>query len=757
MACPGEVNGSKMLSTSSKLPPEMQVRRRERCRDGLLHRIVSCGPTGSPSMYHFQVSRRILVPEWPCSFVGPLSPTTRRYLDINDSATAESSKKAYQMATPSHARRTPTLSRAKSTTALVLRPTPVLVESHTRTVSVQTVQLAGEPTRPLLRTVRSTNFRDGTSGAKHATRPLSREQPRHQIQPLVYETTRPRSVASHRHERPPSSRSIKEADVVPVAEAAPAPNSAPTPLSDAMSASANTRSGARLNAPVRERQYPFTGPGFVPKSRREREAEAVRIPLPPSPTSSHQSLPQVPVILPSEPVTEPSIPKELTPPPSVAPPPEVEPVTSKQASIVSTGKKFAASLVNKLQPSFRPRRGGAKVDLSANNHTQPQAQARKVSAFGAPAVITTVQPVGAPPAPVGPPPAAGTTTRGAPKNKPTLHIMAPPGTGSRSAASSVSSRSVSAHIAVAVAAANSAVGPGNAESVSHPSKPAGSSRVVSNPAPSAPKPTLTHKTDRPPKPATHNHEPRIRNATGMTLSQLLKQKPPVHKKGFAPTNKLRSAKSSANLKGAVLSAQKQQPPSFDQKSSKVEPEIVACVSLPSSSEGEVAHPPPVGVPLPPSPVVAAAQLDVGLTLEESQHHTFPTIESIKERLSDVLGSQSPSSDSALACSVALAVAPIPCVHGRTESEPELTLNDLELLPHTPPTLISTQAVSIIEDLGGSDDPDITPIAETGVALASEFIIPASHPSSPAKTGAEKLSRELEMRTVLREVGTNMDL
>jgi hypothetical protein len=540
------------------------------------------------------------------------------------------------------------------------------------------------------------------------------------------------------------------------------------------STSANSRSTARPNAPsIRERQYPFAGSGFVPKSRREREAEAARIPLPPSPSSSHQQLSEVPKTLTSEAVEESSASNEPTEPPSASPPREIEPVTSTQHSVPTpfvTERKSAHAFVNKLQPSFRPRRGGANVGSSTTSRTQPQSQARKVSAFGAPAIITKVQPIVAPPVHSASAVAMGITTKGAPKNKPSLHTIGLPGTGSRSAASSISSRSVSAHASVTVVAANSTVGPNEAESAPHFSKTVASSRdrVVSNPVPTTSKSTVTQKTDPPLPVAAAKHETRARNATGMTLSQLLKQKPPVHKKGFVPTSKLRGAKSNANLKGAIPSAQKQHqhqhlPPA--EKSSNAEPEMAARMPLPPSPKGEAAHLLPAEIPLPPSPVPAAAQVDgrIGPAHEEP-HHSFPTIESIKERLNEVLGPESLSSDTVLACSAALsegeATVPIfctPVLSAAESEEPEFTLDDLEIPPRTPDSMVSVPSVLAAKDTGSGDDLEITPVTESDFVQGEEPVVLASRPSSPMKSVTEKPSRELEARTVLGEVGINMEV
>lgn len=557
-----------------------------------------------------------------------------------------------------------------------------------------------------------------------------------------------------------------------VAEALSAAKPGPAPVTVASAIATNTQPAAHANAPpIRERRYPFAAPGFVPKSRREREAEAARIPLPPSPTSAQRNLPEVSVPLTTELVEEPPVRKEPTPPPpSVSLLRDTEPATSEEPSAVphAKDKKSAVSLVNKLQPSFRPRRGGTKVDVSTNSRTQSQAQARKPSAFGAPAIITTVQPIAAPSVHAAPVVATGAVTKGVSKGKPMLPAMTQSRAGSKSAASSVSSRSVSAHASGQVAA-DPAVDFNNGDGASHSSKPAAGlrGRVVSNPAAKASKSTSAQKTDQSFPSVANKPEPRTRNATGMTLSQLLKQKPPVHKKAFVPTSKLRSAKSNANLKGAIPSAQKPHHASVGRESSNsnVEPEVAARVALPPSPKGRTANLPPAEAPLPPSPVAAAAQSDMsaGLVHEEPLHPSFPTIESIKERLSEVLGSQSLSSNTATTHSAqpyeGVAIAPTSCTPTPlvTESEPELTLDDLQIPRCPPDTIVGTPAVSAIEDISAGNDLEVAAIASFDVLHGEELVVPGSHPSLHAETPAEKPLRELEARTVLGEVGVNMDL
>lgn len=755
MACQGEVNGLRMLKLLSESLLEIRVQKQGRCQGGLSHRIVGCGLSALLSMYPYRIGV-YLASESPFSFVGPLSPTTRRYLDINDNTKVESSKQASQVASSSSARRSPTLSRTRSATSLAARPIPTVM-SHTRTASEQPVQSDSRPTCPPLRTVRSTNFRSGaTSSAKPATQPFFTEQPQQSIEPLVYQTNRPRSAASSlRQDRPPSSRSTKEPEAAPITTDIGLAAEAAVLVPAASTTSTNSLSTTRQNVPpTRERQYPFVSSGFIPKSRREREAEAAVTPLPPSPSSSHLSEVHKPPT--SEVVEEPPVSNEPTEPPPAGPPREIEPVASAQRPTVPssvTEKKTAPALVNKFQPSFRPRRGGGNIDLSANSRTQSQVQARKVSAFGAPAIITKVQPVAAPPVHFAPVVAIGTTTKSAPKNKPTLHTIGLPGMGSRSAASSVSSRSVSAHAGNNVAAANSVVGPNDAESASHFSKTIASSRgrVVSNPAT---KSTATQNSELLPA-AAPKHETRVRNATGMTLSQLLKQKPPVHKKGFMPTSKLRGAKSNANLKGALPSAQRQhQHPSPSESSSNVESEIAARVPLPPSPKVGIAHPLPAGIPLPPSPVLAAAQVGGRISPgHDEPHHSFPTIESIKERLSEVLRPESPSSVLADALSESGATVAT-CISVPESEEPEFTLDDLEIPQCAPDPMVNVPSVLAAADTGSGDNLEIT---EFDFVQVGEPMVPTSRPSSPVKSLAEKPSRELELRTVLGEVGINMEV
>jgi len=187
--------------------------------------------------------------------------------------------------------------------------------------------------------------------------------------------------------------------------------------------------------------------------------------------------------------------------------------------------------------------------------------------------------------------------------------------------------------------------------------------------------------------------------------------------------------------------------------------------LPPSPKGRTASLPPAEVPLPPSPIAVAAQLDMsaGIAREEPPHPSFPTIESIKERLSEVLGSQPLSLNTAITHSAqpneGVAIAPTSCAPTPlvTESEPELTLDDLQIPRCAPDTIVSTPAVPAIDDIGAGDDLEIAAITSFDVPQGEELMVPGSRPSLRAETAAEKPPRELEARTVLGEVGINMDL
>ena len=108
----------------------------------------------------------------------------------------------------------------------------------------------------------------------------------------------------------------------------------------------------------------------------------------------------------------------------------------------------------------------------------------------------------------------------------------------------------------------------------------------------------------------------------MTTSQMLKQKPPVHKGGFVPVSKLRGAKTVSNLKavGAPRPGAAKAPA----------PEVAAQVPLPPSPKNHPVALAPLAGERVVAPVAAAVHVH-----QPEPEPAFPTLENIKARLSVV--------------------------------------------------------------------------------------------------------------------------
>lgn len=652
--------------------------------------------------------------------------------------------------------------------------------AHGRTASENAVQTVFPAQRPLLRTVRSTNFRSATSSAaRPAGRALSRERPTQPgIEPVKYDYSRPRSAASsHRYEGTSTVRRVDKSEALDTAVNPPPVPSKIEPLLVSASAPAAEPIMAVQSNPLvrRERQYPFATSGFVPKSRRERDAEAAEVPLPPSPTLSRQVPLEVPPPLSLNEVTEPAaIKKEPTPPPPLSAGLTDEAMPNRVPSAASSAsgaerRKAVPLLANKIQPSFRPRRGGEATTPSSTT-TQP----RKVSAFGAPAIITTT--VKVPPVP--PIPATNT--------KPTKPAVQASASQSRPPAASSSSRSISGHNSSSTISSRPLPASVSASNVPVTLKavPSSKTRVVSTPGSSTSSRNVggekTGGADAaavaPPK-----REPRARNATGMTTSQMLKQKPPVQRTGSGASSKLRGAKSVMNLASATKNGTAPPVPKLPvnsqakgtQKAQPVAAEVAAYVPLPPSPKLEANKLLPADIPLPTSPLLEAAELCGTVSVAEERlrnrplEPAFPTIESIKERLSDVLGTSDavtegngaafaeptiPEGSDAPEIGFAVPVTP--------QDEPEFTLSDLEIPPP-----VSTETADLVSVAPiAADAPEVFEAADFEAVDALEE--PATvfvHSSSPVLSldkdaDGEKVHRsELEGRVVLGDVETNVAL
>lgn len=186
----------------------------------------------------------------------------------------------------------------------------------------------------------------------------------------------------------------------------------------------------------------------------------------------------------------------------------------------------------------------------------------------------------------------------------------------------------------------------------------------------------------------------------MTTSQMMKQKPPVQRT-------IRSVKSVANLAGRNVPPVPKVPAKTATKKKAVEPEVAAVVPLPPSPKLAAK---PAEVPLPPSPGHAAAaasteHLDVVPELAPlpppapvrtlRTQPSFPTIESIKESLSDVPGPEPadialppPSTnETSLLLSASSGMPPVQSsppksqlIQQEVQEEPEFTLSDLDIPP-----------------------------------------------------------------------------
>lgn len=611
--------------------------------------------------------------------------------------------------------------------------------------------------------------------AKPVARPPSQErQPVQQdIEPLVYEPIRPRSAASsHHREGTSTSRRLHQAKAVPLpvevpqVSRKPSPVSVPAPVPVSLAVPIPEPPVVVRSAPVRrERQFPFASAGFVPKSKRERDAEAAQVPLPPSPTIARQVGLELPSPLSLDAAVEPPA-TETSPVPSadvfeeavVEPAPmPVAPVPSASSS--SSGERRKAPvLVNRIQPSFRPRRAGGETSTPTAAPSQP----RKVSAFGAPSIVTTT---------VKPPPVPVVVPANPKTSKPAALALVSQG---RPTASSTSSRSVSGQTPPYTAPTPSPL-PTSTSAPNVPAAPKATSgsknRVVSTPASSTSiKPSNQGRTNAAPSaaPAPSMREPRIRNATGMTMSQMMKQKPPVHKNGFMPTSKLRSGKSTTTIASAARSGASATPPvpklpAGAKKDAKVPvpAEVAAVVPLPPSPKLAPASLLPVDVPLPPSPEVsrAIAARPAEKPRAPPAEPAFPTIESIKERLSDVLAFSDvhpetgdlPTAEPVVARSASVPDAVLP-THSTPEEEPEFTLSDLET-PLPQATLSAAVADPVVEETDTFEMADFEAIEEVPVVSVTSKT-PASSPGKVVD--GEKVYRgDLEGRIVLGDVGTNL--
>ena len=396
--------------------------------------------------------------------------------------------------------------------------------------------------------------------------------------------------------------------------------------------------------------YPFAAAAtFVPTSRRQRElaqrekereaveaaaaaAIAVRVPLPPSPKMEAQTL-TLPSFEPPAMLAEPQPESIPTRPASAAS------HTSSSNQVASSSRQperapGKGAFAGAVQPTFRPAR-------RTPENAPPPVQ-RKVSAFGAPAIITVKA---APPLPLVPlpnvmpvnrgPPSTVAANTGAnantngntkslatkksiiqPSGKPTATTVTATATAS---STSTSSRAVSAPSHQASTTSSTA---SKSRVVSQAAPSSKSSKSTSIPA-SASTPASSTATAPPPV-------PRIRNATGMTTSQMLKQKPSVHKGGFVPVSKLRGAKTVSNLKappaprpGAVTSASRG-------AAKAPEPEVAAQVPLPPSPKSQ-----PAALALVASEGVATPMAAVEPVRQAEPEPAFPTLENIKARLSVV--------------------------------------------------------------------------------------------------------------------------
>ena len=417
-------------------------------------------------------------------------------------------------------------------------------------------------------------------------------------------------------------------------------------------------------------------------------------------------------------------------------------------------------------PGFKPRRGrdGAAVVQDQDGvSVQGSEQPRKVSAFGVPTVITipskSIPPVQ---------PAAKRTT--ARSNVSTTSKARPP-VDSTSVRSVSSSRPPSAQSGIRATSATgqrAAVG----------AKPKASAPVTAS------------------KPEAPKAEARSRNATGTTTSQIAKQKPPVRRAGtgFVPTSKLRGANTTApgaqkSLRGENKAA-----------AVPVEADIAARIPLPPTPDpgtaSEGASDAATLVPLPTSPVLEAqsaaissiseaslppaepvptAALGTSAGINSSEGHIvldngFPTIESIKARLSDVLeeaksmarhGSPALSTSSSVGDSSKTGFQnPL----FEREVDTEFKLTDLDSLPQPPAIALITpnehpsSEVNGVTYINGDQDPrrldadSLTAATSLTHSFASAVESATEHPGPTKPSDAQK-----GLRAALTDKGINVDL
>ncbi|KAF8322201.1 hypothetical protein DL93DRAFT_2223792 [Clavulina sp. PMI_390] len=413
----------------------------------------------------------------------------------------------------------------------------------------------------------------------------------------------------------------------------------------------------------RERLHPLLMSSFVPKSRKEREREAeaaAAIPLPPSPPHKVLELPET---APLTTEVETAQPTRHERPPSqqssepYSGPPSTASGREQAATTAADRKKSVAALAHAMHPSFRPHRaaeGGAS-----------SSQPRKVSAFGAPAIVTTVKPVAPPP------PALAASAKG---GKHSEHAQ---GSSNAASARSTSSRAAPSKASSTLRSATPTGAP-PAPSASTSTAPA-PAKLATAPkprvAPPQAKPAPSKSTVTRPEEPKAAREPRQRAPGGMTLSQLAKQKPPVQRAGFQPTSKLRSARSNANLKGAAAPIPRN-PTAAVKKVSKdaavVAAEVAAEVPLPPSPKlGAKDIPPTAEAPLPSS---ASLGPTTASPSKAGTDQAYPTLESLRDCLSDVPSAAAEAGADSDVSPVVVASAPAPSAQ---LEESEFTLDELD--------------------------------------------------------------------------------